>query len=145
MAYGLVRRPGAVARWGLRLPREVEGCREGCVTAGFLALAGLLPAAVVKWCVESPAAPHPAAYLAWCAVQDFLFFALVQRDLEDLTHPVVAVAAAAGLFGLSHYPFTGFMVVSVLAGAVWGWLFHRTRSLAPVLLCHWLTGLLVLN
>jgi membrane protease YdiL (CAAX protease family) len=137
--------PADAARWGLRLPRELDGCREGCLTAGYLTLASLAPAAAVRLGVEAPTAPHPAAYLLWCAVQDFLFFALVQRDLEDLAPPAVAVAGASALFGLSHYPFGSFMAVSVGAGAAWGWLFHRTRSLVPVVCCHWLMGLLVLN
>jgi membrane protease YdiL (CAAX protease family) len=145
MIVRLVRRPDEAVRWRLLLPREVESCREGCLSAGYLTLAGLLPAAAVRWGVAAPTAPDAASYLLWCAVQDFLFFALIQRNLEDLVHPAAAVTVAAGLFGLSHYPFEAFMAVSAAAGAAWGWLYRRTGSLLPVLGCHWLMGLQVLN
>jgi membrane protease YdiL (CAAX protease family) len=138
--------PDVWQRWGLvPADRSPDGCLRGCLCVALSCLLSLVPAVLVRFLMPVPAVTGAGAYLVWCAVQDFLFFALLLRNLEDLTHPAVAVMTTAGLFGLSHYPFTGFMAVTALVGGLWGGLFLTTRSLPLVTLSHWLMGLIVLD
>lgn len=53
--------------------------------------------------------------------------------------------ATAGLFGLSHFPLTGFMAATALIAVCWGYIFFRTHLLWPVTVLHFLLGLLVLS
>ena len=143
--YGLSRRPGTAARWGLLPGLDSDGWYFGCLYVGILLNISLMPILVVKWLLVLPAPAGAWSYFLWCAVQDFVFFALIQRDLEDLTHPALAVPVAAGLFGLSHYPLTEFVALTTLVGLLWGYLFLATRALFLVTLTHWLMGVMVLG
>jgi membrane protease YdiL (CAAX protease family) len=138
--------PDVWRRWGL-VPanRSAEGCLRGCLVVALACLLGMVPAALVRFFMPVPAVAGAGSYLVWCLVQDFLFFAFLLRNLEDLTHPAVAILATAALFGLSHYPFAGFMAVTALVAGLWGGLFLTTRSLPLVTLSHWLMGLIVLD
>jgi hypothetical protein len=64
---------------------------------------------LVKMVAPLPSVNDPLGYLFWCAVQDFLFFALVQKNLQERVPGPVAVLVTALLFGLSHYPYGIFM------------------------------------
>jgi hypothetical protein len=88
------------------------------------------PAALAQFLLGTlPHIAHPAAYLLWCAAQDFVFFSLVQRDLEDL----------------SHYPYTGLIALTGLAALAWGAVFRLWRSLPLVTASHWVLGVFALG
>jgi membrane protease YdiL (CAAX protease family) len=154
-AYRLVTHRGTAERWGLPFAKQpnpadsLRGLEEdtfGCVLIGGFFLAGAAPMMMVRLVAPPPVfVSQPAAYLVWCAVQDFLFFALILRNLEDYIDPSLAVGVTATLFGLSHYPFSLLMGVTAVAGAVWGYAFLQTRSLMLVTLSHWLMGVILLS
>ena len=144
VAYSAIQHPAACRRWGLTPSDGDEGWVGGCLVLGTLYLASLLPITVARFFVELPHVGQPAAYFVWCAVQDFVFFALILRNLEELTHPVPAVAATAVLFGLSHYPLSGLMVLTGLVGLVWGCLYAARRGLLLITACHWIMGVILL-
>jgi hypothetical protein len=141
------RHPAAACRrWGLVPGRGDEGWLHGCLALGVVGLTGLLPAVAAHLLMDPmPRIGHPAAYLLWCLVQDFVFFALAQRSLEDLLHPLAAVPAAAFLFALSHYPHDGLMYLTGLAGLAWGATFSLWRSLPLVTASHWVLGVFALG
>lgn len=149
--YGAARRPGAARWWGFTWGGKYEDdLARGLWNTGLLFLAALVPVAAVKCLVRTPSVLHPVAYLVWCFVQDFLFFSLILRGVERLTagklvgHKHLAVLLTAVLFGLSHYPMSGFMGVTALIAVFWGYIFLRTRLLWPVTLLHFLLGLMVM-
>jgi hypothetical protein len=154
--HGVMRRPGAAAwwefTWGGRAERHEDDLAVGLWNTGLLAVVSLVPIAAIK-CVRvpTPSVLHPAAYLLWCVIQDFLFYSLVLRGIERLTagklpgHKHLAVYATAALFGLSHSPMLGFMGVTALVGVCWGYLFLQARLLWPITACHFVLGLLVMS
>ena len=151
-AHGARRWPGAAAWWGFTWGgRNRDELARGLFLTGVLFVFSLVPVAVVKCLVRTPAVVHPAAYLFWCAIQDFLFFSLVMRGIERLTdgqvvgHRHLAVSVTAVLFGLSHYPMAGFMAVTALIAVFWGYIFYRARLLWPITVLHFLLGLLVMS
>lgn len=151
-AWGASRRRGAAAWWGFTWGgRHEDDLARGVWNTALLLVASLVPVAVVKCLVTTPTVLHPVAYLVWCVIQDFLFFSLVLRGVERLTagklvgHTHLAVAVAAGLFGLSHFPLYGFMAATALIAVFWGYIFLRTRLLWPVTALHFLLGLLVMS
>jgi len=70
---------------------------------------------------------------------------VILRNLADLADPVTGVLGAAVCFGLSHYPFGEFMVVTAGIGILWGYLFATTGWLLFVTTSHWMMGLLLLG
>ncbi|MGL6073522.1 MAG: lysostaphin resistance A-like protein [Fimbriiglobus sp.] len=153
--HGVVWRSGVAAWWGFtwggRPDRHEDDLASGLWNTGLLAVVSLVPIAALKClAVPTPSVLHPVAYLLWCVVQDFLFFSLILPGFERLTdgklpgHRHFAVFATAVLFGLSHSPMMGFMVVTALIGVCWGYLFLRTRLLWPITACHFVLGLLVM-
>ena len=144
VVFHLARRPGAWRRWGVFPEDRDEGCLWGCWVLSALAIASLGPILAVRLLVTTPVVGYPVAYIVWCAVQDFVFFALILRNLEDVTHPLIALAATAVLFGASHYPFHEFMVLTGLVGAVWGCVYLLNRGLVLITASHWVLGVLVL-
>src|SRR5581483_9822407 len=86
LTYTLARDRGAWVRWGL-LPGDGDDGVDGCLSPGVLYLVALFPIGAARFLVQLPYVPHPVGYLVWCAAQDFVFFCLILRNLEDLTHP----------------------------------------------------------
>lgn len=146
---------GTAERWGLPFSQKqnpawslqsLESDTLGCVVLGGFILAGAAPILVMR--MLSPHAvslSHPATYLIWCMVQDFLFFALVFRNLEDWMPVEVAIIITAALFGLSHYPYSVLVVLTAFAGGVWAYAFSETRSLILINAAHWLMGIMLLG
>ena len=98
--FGLVRFRGAAEGWGLvPPPRSDLEVAHGCLGVGILALASFAPIVLLHLFLERPALGHPAAYLVWCALQDFLFFSLFLRNLAGLITAHPAVLMTAVLFG----------------------------------------------
>lgn len=124
---------------------RVDGELGSCLLLGGTFLVSLLPMVLLREFIALPVMPQPLMYFGWCVIQDFIFFALIQRNLEDLMDSHVAVAIAATLFGFSHYPHTGFMVATALIGATWGLLYVQTRSLLLIVLTHWVMGFITLG
>jgi membrane protease YdiL (CAAX protease family) len=152
--YALVRFclcPSLAVRWGLVQGgaywqyENDEATVYGCQFLGWLWGLSLVPIFILQSQVALPHILNPGGYMVWCAVQDFLFFALLQRNLQDKIPPPFAIGITALLFGLSHYPYTAFMLVTMVIGAVWGWLYYRSRSLIFVTFAHWLLGLVALG
>jgi membrane protease YdiL (CAAX protease family) len=150
----LAAQPGTARRWGLPWisPAEPADCFRdpeeevfGCLFLGRIMLVSAVPILLVKMVAPLPSVSDPLGYLFWCAVQDFLFFALVQKNLQERVPGPVAVLGTALLFGLSHYPYGIFMAGTALVSGLWGYVFLRTNSLVPVLLSHWTMGLILLG
>lgn len=154
-AYRLVTRRDMAQRWGLPFRQPVDpsaslrGFGEdtfGYVLLGSFFLVGAVPMLLVRMLANQPIYVEQAAlYLLWCAVQDFLFFAIVLRNLEEYLDPVLASLVTALLFGLSHYPISVLMSVTTVAGGVWCYAFIQTRSLTLITLSHWLMGVILLS
>ncbi|MGE3807975.1 MAG: lysostaphin resistance A-like protein [Gemmataceae bacterium] len=133
--------------WGLPLDDDPDSLKARGVMLGLLALItqlAIVPAFFVSFLVETPLRVNPWGYLAWCVVQDTIFFVLIQRNLEVLLPPVAAVAITAVLFGLSHLPYVGFAVITAVMGAVWGTIYLTSRALVCIILSHWVLGLFAL-
>lgn len=138
-------RQGVIERWGLFPIDETEGCVVGCLWLCGLFLTSLVPMAFVWLYIETPRLATPLTYLIWCAIQDFIFFVLICRNLEELTHPILAILLTAGLFGLSHYPFEEFMWLTGLMGLIWGAFYVWKRSLIFITCLHWMMGMIVVG
>gem|GEM_PF-3446497 len=144
--WRLCRESGAAERLGFVAPYHIDqDDTYGCLFVGGLFFLSLVPIIILRLTVTMPRVYAPWHYLLWCGVQDFLFFSLVQRNLEAHVHPAFAIAATALLFGLSHYPLTPFMLTTVVVGAIWGYLYHRTRYLLYVVVSHWMLGIIALG
>jgi membrane protease YdiL (CAAX protease family) len=145
---GLTRFQDSSRRWQLTPPWWYDGkdYAYGVVFVFTLLLAGIGPIFAIRY-FEAPL-PNPGSpwrYLAWCLIQDFIFFSLILRGLVDLTHPLLAICFTAVLFGLSHYPNYEMVFGTILVAAAWAYLFLASRWLLFVLISHWLMGLLLLT
>ncbi len=142
-------------RWGFPfsqptdLTKSLNNLEED--VAGYILLGGFFIAGAVPMLFSRMIAPQPIivyhalTYFAWCAVQDFVFFALILRNLEDFIDLEIAIPITALLFGFSHYPYPLLMFVTAFAGGVWGYAFIKTRSLTLITLSHWLMGIVLLS
>jgi hypothetical protein len=145
--YGLWRLPGSCERWRLLPPplEQADAFGRGCLLMAGLIVLGLIPIAVVKFFeVPMPYSGGPWLYFFWCIIQDFIFFALIMRSLEEMMHPTLAIALTATAFGLSHYPHWGLMAMTALVAGAWGFLFLTSRWLPYVTLAHWTMGFILL-
>lgn len=149
--HGVARRPGAATWWGFVWGgRDAEDLARGLYHSGLLFAVALVPVVAVKCLVRTPTVVHPGAYLFWCFVQDFLFFSLVLKNGDRLLadsvawHRHFAVWGTAALFGLSHFPMTGFMLVTAVVAVFWGYIFLQCRLLWPVTVSHFALGLMVM-
>lgn len=155
ICFRLLTGKGVARRWGFPfsqppdLTNSLNGLEEdvfGYILLGGFFIAGAVPMLFLRMVAPQPIfVNHALAYFAWCAVQDFLFFALVLRSLEDFMDPWIAVPITALLFGLSHYPYPMLIAVTALAGGVWGYAFTKTRSLTLITFSHWLMGIVLLS
>ena len=152
---GVLSTRGVAGRWGLPLAggsdsysghADVQQELSGCMTLLISLFGGMALAVLVRIIVPQPiGVTSSAGYLIWCGIQDFLFFALLLTNLEDLAGPVVALGVTALLFGLSHYPHSNLMAVTSVVGAIWGYVFLQYRSLGLITVAHWLMGLVLLG
>jgi membrane protease YdiL (CAAX protease family) len=145
LTYGLWTVPGVAKRWGFVFQaRREEGIARGMAGMIVLGAAALVPIVFLRKVVGAGYGDDPSAYFLWCFVQDFLFFSLGLRNLLDFCNRHAAVLCAAVLFGLSHYPFGPFMLVTAAAGVCWGYVFAWSRVLWFVTALHAVHGLLLL-
>lgn len=144
--YGLIFIPGAARRWGfIGSPRRADGVARSALWTVVLLLGSFLPVIAIRSVLDHPVLLQPKGYLFWCFVQDFVIFSLVLRNLLDFAPRHTAVWTAAALFGLSHYPYTGFMIVTGIAALWWGYVFASSRALWLVTLPHALLGVMVMG
>ncbi|MCV7346716.1 Rv0804 family intramembrane glutamic endopeptidase [Mycolicibacterium rhodesiae] len=136
---------------GLRPPQVWSGLRTGGVTAGLVILTvGALTRVprVHQGMVDRTVPPNPVRWLsldipvatAW--TEEMLFRGLLQTVAMRVLGPTFGPLAQAVAFGLWHIPdarrvgdpVLGTVVVTGVAGWVFGWLARRSGSvLAPVL------------
>jgi Type II CAAX prenyl endopeptidase Rce1-like len=134
-------------RWHIRPPawNDRKHYVHGGVFVAVFFLVGLGPILAMRYCnVALPNPGSPWRYLAWCVVQDFVFFSLVLRGLIDLIRPYAAVGVTAVLFGFSHFPNYELVFGTILTALGWGYVFLASRWLFFVVLSHWLMGFLLL-
>jgi membrane protease YdiL (CAAX protease family) len=124
--------------------RREEGIARGMAGMIVLGLAALVPIVFLRRAVGASYGGDPSTYLLWCFVQDFLFFSLGLRNLLDFFNRHAAVLGAAVLFGLSHYPFGPFMLVTATAAVCWGYVFAWSRVLWFVTALHAVHGMFLL-
>lgn len=147
---GLRRFPGAARRWGFVYQRNREyGIIQGALWVLLSVLGAVGPVIAIRVAVATgyltmPAFTRPEPYLAWCVVQDYVFFALALRNLLDFTNRHVAVWLTALMFGLSHYPFDAFMIATGTVSVCWGYVFATSRFIWLVTGSHFVLGLMVL-
>jgi len=91
----------------------------------------------------------PVLALAWVctvAAEEVFFRGIIQRRLTPCVGPALALLAASALFAfvphVQAHPRVN-LLVRLPAGVVLGLLYHRTRSLLPPVLAHWLLNMLV--
>ena len=144
VVFRMVREPGLLREWGLRLDNLWAASRPCLAVLGPAALA-LMGFGLSRG--RAPLLSHLLAALAlyplWALVQQFLVQALFAANLRRLGLPRGAViVAAALLFGLVHAPDWMLVGLCAAAGAVWTALFLRTPNLIPLALAHgWLGAL----
>ena len=68
-------------------------------------------------------------------VEELFFRGLLLRSLERRMRPVLAIGAAAVLFGLAHFQVLQFLAL-VIFGAIAGVLAHRAQRLGPAIWAH---------
>ena len=136
---------------GLRPPRLWSGLRTGAVTAGVVATGVTALTAVPRVRAGMQVRRIPADPVRWLALdipvatawtEEMLFRGLLQTVAVRAFGPTVGPLVQAGAFGLWHIPdarrvgdpVLGTVVVTGVAGWVFGWLARRSGSvLAPVL------------
>ena len=130
-------------RWGL----SIRGLGTGCLAMTFCLLPMFLSGTMIAVGLGLPRFDLQAGpYLAWCAVQDFIFFAVCARHADEaFQRKWLAGLFAGALFGLSHLPFVAFAWVTFAAGTIWAWVYLKTGCLYPILAAHWVLGILVLT
>lgn len=141
-----LRDPEKWEEWGF-LPHDdaEEDGGYGCVSVGWLVLLSVGFLLFAKFLFPLPHVTKPAGYFLWCCVQDFLFFGVILRGLLLRIDNVLAVIATALLFATSHYPLTAFMGMTGIVALFWGFVYVKTRWLLPIIVSHWIMGILLLG
>lgn len=133
-------------RWGFAHPKKAEeDTLYGCQFIGWLFILSVAFIIAAKAMLHIPGVSEPGWYFLWCIVQDFLFFGIVLGGLEKRLGAMPALGLTAFLFAASHYPLTGFMVLTGLTALCWGYLFQKTRWLPLVILSHWFMGVCLMG
>jgi membrane protease YdiL (CAAX protease family) len=81
-----------------------------------------------------------AIYFPWALLQQFIFqFYLFPRWLRLVPLPA-AIALTAVAFAAVHFPRWPVMLVTLVAGTAWAFIYYRWRRLVPLALSHALLG-----
>lgn len=142
----LIRFKDIHAWWGFGF----RGLGTGCVLMLWVILVSILPAglATLMWSAGGgmPRLTAPApVYLAWCLIQDFVFFSFCSRHLETLLPRLLVPPIVAALFGVSHLPLEDFTWITAGAGFTWSCVFVATHNVYPILIGHWVLGIVILT
>jgi len=131
--------------WGMRGSAFLPALR--------LAAAFTLPAVVVIYLAGShlgplPRRPHPWRDLAflvpWAAGQQFALQTVLLREAQAATSRGKGIALAAAVFGALHLPNPFLASVTLVAAAVWCWIYDRHPNLLPLALSHALCTLAII-
>jgi CAAX prenyl protease-like protein len=114
------------------------------LSAGALAIAGWLAREPYEACWQFLAHKPASATLVW-ALTKCVVVAAQQLALQQFLGPIcrelcrrreLALALAAGLFGLIHLPSWNLVGITALAAAIWIWLFEHHGRLLPLMVSH---------
>jgi membrane protease YdiL (CAAX protease family) len=131
--------------WGLRGSAFLPALRQ--------AAALTLAAVIVIYFVGShlgplPRRPHPWRDLAflvpWAAGQQFALQTVLLREAQAATSRGKGIALAAAIFGALHLPNPFLASVTLVAAAVWCWIYDRHPNLLPLALSHALCTLAII-
>jgi membrane protease YdiL (CAAX protease family) len=87
--------------------------------------------------------------LTWLVVagsEEVFFRGIVQRRLAGAAGPATAIVAVAGVFAFAGHPHAEPVVslaIRLPGGILFGYLYHRTKSLVPSFAGHWAFNLLI--
>lgn len=97
-----------------------------------------------EWVSWKRLADRGGGYLVWGLLQQYLLqsFAM-RRFMQARVWPILAVLAAATLFGFIHAPNWWLVGATTLAGAVWCGIFLRVPNILTLGLAHALLGVLL--
>jgi hypothetical protein len=112
----------------------------------MLAIGGsaLLLAAAASDYWQLPGAQRVAGYLPFVLLQQAMLLGFVLPRVAALA-PGRALPISAGLFALAHAPNFALMLLSLLAAGWWISQFQRHRSWLPIIVSHYLLGLLAIT
>ena len=95
---------------------------------------------------KAPGINAALRYLPWVALQQWLLQRLIRPAAETWSSDRIVVFGLCALcFGLLHFPNPMLMLLSGVGAAGWAWLGQRHRALLPLILSHWLLGLVALT
>jgi membrane protease YdiL (CAAX protease family) len=143
---------------GLSVGRAVSTGEWGLRWSGFLpalraAAVFTLPAVAVIYFEGShlgtlPRRPHPWLDLAflvpWAAGQQFALQTVLLREAQAATSRGKGIFLAAAVFGALHLPNPFLAPVTLVAAAVWCWIYDRHPNLVPLALSHALCTLAII-
>jgi len=136
------RRPGVLRAWGMRLDnfRPALSAHFAFVAVGAVVLLGY---GVAMGSIELPRTfwLTVALYPLWGVAQQFALQNLVVKNLAGiLPNPLGLAAAAAVLFGISHYPRLDLVVLTFVAGVFFTLIYRRYPNLWAVGIAHGVLG-----
>ncbi len=131
-----------LVEWGLRLDNLAPGLR---LHLGF-ALAAALPLLAVGAALDRLAVPWTfwltlCLYPLWGFAQQFALQNLVAENLRALRGgPALVLGVTASVFGLSHVPRFDLVLLTLVSGLAFTWLYARVRNLWALGLAHGILG-----
>lgn len=134
--------PGITAEWGFRRDGFIPAVKAGGVFA-VLALVPLLiygavnsrfPLPLTFWLVM-------ILYSVWGLGQQFALQALITRNLRAFVPGLAArVGAASAIFSAAHFPNYRLMVLTLIAGIAFSWIYEKYRNLWAIGIVHGILG-----
>ncbi|MGE4070226.1 MAG: hypothetical protein AB7E72_03560 [Lysobacterales bacterium] len=112
------------------------------VLSAAAAILLVIAAATAHW--QAPGLQRVVGYLPFVLLQQALLLGFVWPRLASST-PTSAPWLAACLFGLAHAPNFALMCLTLLAAWWWTRHYRQHRSWLPILLTHYLLGLLLIS
>lgn len=105
---------------------------------------GLAAVALLSTHWQLPGAQRMAMYVPFVVVQQLLLLGFLWPRLHALA-PTEARTLTAALFAIAHAPNFALMLLSMLAAWWWLGLYQRHRAWLPILVSHYLLGLLAIS
>lgn len=128
-------------RWGFRADTLAPAARAVAL------LTATATAVIVAWAAVGGRLPPPGSfwialgvYPVWGLVQQFLLNAMLLRNLRRLLPERLALPLAALLFAASHLPDIRLAMLTLPAGAAWGWIYLRRPNLWVLGIGHGVLG-----
>ena len=138
-------RAARTGEWGLRGSAFLPALRAAAAftlpAVGLICLAG-------SHLGPLPRRPNPWRDLAflvpWAAGQQFALQIVLLRESQAATSRGKGIALAAAVFGALHLPNPFLAPVTLVAAAVWCWIYARHPNLVPLALSHALCTLAII-